>query len=486
MKRFLKITCLMLAMLLALSLASCKSEAPAETEGAQKFESVEEKFVPKSAKELWEKINHTMDELESYTSKQTLESTMYVQGYVVEATATADIVVMKDAEYSKTEGTTRCEALSIDEKTTEVSAYYDGKAYVTNAAGEKEQKLCGEMTFEGYKDLEDTILMSEIDFSDCTGGEFGQKEDGSWEIVFSGYTKKAMGKMLNQMEISDGDLGAEIEDMRVEVTADEEFHCTAMQITFVFVEEEGSDVKPLFTAKDTFFDFGTASFDPAELKTEEYTQVDDLAVVFDLEKEIKTLQSAKKGSFTLNITNTVDIMGQKIPTLETDVVSYGVKNGAYYYQIAVTETEDGEEIKYNVTYEGGVQTVEADGESEKYSATQEEAKALIDSLLDPANYDKTVVTGVEKKEDGSLLIKVDELDVEGFQAAFEEGGITVTKASQEIYVTMGEEGLAKVQSLIRITGNVAIDGQREDVVILQESILEIQEREAAVDSSAAA
>lgn len=456
MKR--RIFAILLVFTLLISLAACgKEKTPANTEPEEK------PFVPTTASELWEKADSVMEALKSYGIKQEMKVVFYASGNKIEMDSTAEGVFSGDEEnyYRFFSGKNHmvCEALSMDDTTEIKEAYYDGKMYRLNKGKAVEQKLCSAVSAEDYREYEEDSLLEDVDFDDCMRKDFSEQEDGTWKLTFSGYTKKAIGLVMKELDLDDEMLGADVLDMDVALLADADFRVKELEIKFLFDLEEDSTTAPEFTIKSSYDRYNEAKFDFEAFLPEEYTQVDDLLILDEFEEGIEEYQNAKKGKFTLSMTTETKFMGQAQKSGEDDEVSYGEENGSYYYDITMRSDELNSVMKYR----SGVLTVTAEGETGSQATSEEEAKAFVDELIDYCSFMKEYVTSVEKSGEDTYLIKIAKLNKELWTATLAAQEIEYSSGSQEITVTFKDGKIDRYSSNTIVQGTVREGLQTENV-----------------------
>ncbi|MBE6904588.1 MAG: hypothetical protein E7480_08290 [Ruminococcaceae bacterium] len=469
MKKTTRIFSLLLGVLMIFSLASCGKTV------------VEKPFEPEDAASLWNKIYETMNAVENYNLTVKIEMTYYSLGKKFEVNEEIINFASNAEEYIESKTVIKCQELSYEENIVNVSAYHDGKMYSSTKNSKYDQKFCSPMTFEEYREANyDETLDNKI-LGDCTNSEFSKKEDGTWNIKFSGYTKKAITKLMKTTQISYEDLGADVLDMEVNIVADADFRIKTIKTDFSFDVDENTTTLPRFSMIEEYSSFNEAKFDTQKLKAEEYTQVDDVRVLSYVEDGIKVIQDAATGKFTLDISNSTTILGQTETTTEKDIVSYGKKNGAYYYDV---EAKTDEQTIY-LKHESGNLTIEVGGEKQVQAQNEKDAKAQIDGFIDSAKYNSMAVTSIEKKSDGVYLLKIANFDVSLLQASYEGSGIELKSGTQEITVTMTDKSITKIESKIDIDAVYNYEGGSEKMTLSGESVVTVEKVESALGSEEA-
>ena len=464
MKKIL--TAILAATLVTTAFFGCDGKTPPATDGTTVTTAAvteEPPYEPANGTELWDKINTVMEEVDSVYGESEITATCYANGLVftLEGTVTevyADdgfcmdsVMVMKNAEHG------------MEITMNSLEAYYDGKMYYLSEDGTTSQKLCTEMIFEDFLESQEDHTIDADDYSDCTNIDYTKGEDGGWTVKTSGYTGSFIRKLAEQTGLDNELLGADVDDVEITAVVDADFLVKTIDIKFIF-DDSDPTVSPEFTMKMTYSDYGKTVMDPAKIKTEEYTLVDDIVVLDTIEEGITDLQNAISGNFEYNYKSTVNIFGSDDVTEEKDIVSYGRKNGAYFFEL--DSDYDGEELK--LAYSGGVYSVTVGEETSTESCTDAEAKTIIDDLIDSAYYSKQSVTMVEKVSEGVYKLTVDKMSSAEYSAYLTEMGITSAEPSQTITVTLDGDNITKLETTIITSGVYNFEGQTADVKITEE------------------
>ena len=133
------------------------------------------------------------------------------------------------------------------------------------------------------------------------------------------------------------------------------------------------------------------------------------------------------------------------------MVSYGRKNGAYYY--AIDAQVDDQSL--TMTYQNGEQTVTSGDQTQTVTQPETEAKAFIDSLIDYARYSGISVTDIQKPETGVFVLTVDRLDLSLYHASVAGTGITLESGTQTITLYFTNKVLTGIDSVTLLTANYA-------------------------------
>lgn len=432
---------LIFALLFSVWMIFCLSACRVDSEPA---------YEPESAMALWEKVDQTMNTLESMELTTTTKVVFFNGGYPFELNGTAYVLSTQETHYTESTNILSCVDLNVEQTTKAVEAYYDGKVYISNSNQTYLQKLCSEMTHEEYDQIQGSALTDEIELTDCTKAEFSKGDGETWILNFSGYTKKTIDKVLETINLTDNVLGAPIADMEVRLTANRDFYVERMEILFLFSAEEGESV-PQFTVTAEYGAYNSAVFDPVKLKADEYTAVADVRLMETVAAAIKARQEAIFGKFTLDIETTYELSGITQVAKENDVVSYGRKNGAYSYLINAQMDDQ----SLLIQYQSGQQTVTTGDQTHTVAQTDAEARTFISGLIDSARFNKNAVTDIQETDKGIYVISCGQLDLQEYTDALTGNNIQLSSANQQITVTFQEDKLMKIESSITLAGTEA-------------------------------
>ena len=421
-----RVVVLLLCALMVFSLSACQDDS----------------FEPENVAALWNKIDQTMNALESVELVRTTNVVYYSTGYRFEFSGTTNILTADDTHYTESKNVLSCEELSLNQTKNTVEAYYNGKMYTAVNDGTYDQKFCSEMTHEEYDGRHHGELTDEISVADCTTSQFSADDTGNWHLSFSGYTKKTVDQALEIFGLKDNVLGVPVEDMIVQFTADEAFRVKDVQITFSFADADG-EATPEFSVKTVYSGYNTATFDPARLQADAYVLVEDVRILDTVANALEQRKNDREGQFVLSLNIAETYQGKTRTSSETSTLTYGWKNNAYFYQL----DSNVEGQSFQVIYQGGEQTVTSDGQTYTVPTPETEAKAYIDNLIDSARYNPSAITNIEKVSDGVHKLISNAPNVSDYVS-----GITIGASHQEITVTFDGATLMKIESQVTLEG----------------------------------
>lgn len=409
---------------------------------------------PKSAEALYEKVDQVMNSLNSYEMDMDMKMTFYVSGYKVTGESRGHAVeygLQGDEYYFYQEVDTKvtCKELSIAENQKNVETYSGGNYFICNESGGASQKLYSALTSQQAMEyrLENDMEVGDV-FEDCAERSFEKKEDGTWVLIYSGYTKKAIAHLEESMGLDGGLLDAEIMDMVITCVVDENYYVKRMELEFVFEEESKT---PTIEISMTYSAYDAAEKKATEPDVADYTKVDDIRLLTQVEDMLAERAECESGSFTLALTQSVTSTASTSSSLykETDKVTFGEDESGYFYDIDATV----DNVKYDISYKNGKQTVKTSSKTQDNDQTDKEARAYIETLINSAGYDCTSVSKVEKRGEGVYRFTCTPgKDV--YESYFANMGGKLTSATQTITVTIKDGQITKIQSVVTAMGSV--------------------------------
>jgi len=355
---------------------------------------------PHSAKGLWRRINASMDALDSYEVDISMEMSFSVNGVKVEGTANGrGIEAGRGKEdyyyYQIVRTTLKSNRFDSDKKLYSLQAYHDGMAFISNTGEGMEQKLCSPMEAQAYIEYVGNQASGIGGFHICENAEYAKLENGDWLLTFSGYPEETVEKVAELYGIEGDTLGAEMTDMKVSISAGEDFLVKNLTIDFVFEDKKAG---PVISLSSDYSRYNEAKRYTDTLDVEDYVQIEDLRLLNDIEDMLEEIQESEKATFTFESTQTTE---GKETYREIDTVTFENREDGFYYNIDA----DIKGEKYEMIYEKGTLTVKSETKTpERKAQTEKEAKAFIADLINFAGYDKTYVTKVVRAGDNSHIL----------------------------------------------------------------------------------
>lgn len=493
MKKFFVLLCLILSAVLVLSFVSCKKESTddnddSDVEATKAEETLPDETLeetvkePESADELWKLVEEKMNNLSSYEGEISMNSTIYLNGYKMDMHAKGTLIAIageNDNDYYRFEtmsGGVSCADLDYSEEYDMLQAYCDGKYFYSRKDGELSRKFVTEMTADEYDESKQGDLTEEVDIEGCTEKVYTKNDDGTWNLVFSGYTKKNMNTFLDYVEMSDEEFGMSIEDLKITVLADEEYRAENMVIEFVFDADETDVSVPVFKMEAKY-----SNFDSAEKKTDlldpaDYVEVDDIDVISNITESIEEFASAKEGSFVYDTKQTIKVGSEVYEETEKDTGSFGMVNGGFVFniEILVNGTEN-----VLIDYKNGVYSVAVGEDVETENITDDDARAVILSVVNGMEYMEEYISDVEVMEDGAYKLIAEYDDVTSFEEFFAEMDVTYKSYSEEYAATFEDDKLVRLERVLKLFGEFSGNGTTEAVEYEVLDVLTINNKSAA-------
>lgn len=453
-KRMLSLTlCLLMLLSTALCVLSCERK-------------------PKTADEAWKKIDDSMNALRSYESEMKLDMTYYISGIELKGSSVGKAAYISDGEenfyyYSEMKFEVNSKAAGISQKTEIKEIYNDGKIFVERNDGTVEQKIYSENTPEEATEYFKGDPEEDIKYEDATGKTLTKNSDSSYTLVFEGYKKEEVERIQDTIGFSNDLFPNKIIDVKVTVNAGADYLVRDMKLEFVFEQDPDSDKLPLVVATTTYSKYNSATHVGDDPDVANYTAIENVKVLTDIDKMLAKIKNTKDGKFTLNISQQVKVGNNTSVYSEKDVVEYGENENGYFYDIDATVSGTGSNGKQSmdISYSSGKQTVKAGGQTQSADQTVLAAKQYINSLINTVNYDSAYVSKMEKKGDSSYKLTCDTAEPSDYKAFFEGNGGTFISAKQTMTFVIVDGNITGVKSTVEATGYVFVNGLRQEVTL---------------------
>ena len=419
---------------------------------------------PRSADELWEKVSGKMDAVSSYEERFTMDITYYYGGYEIKAKVNGESVVIyeqPDDMYYLMESSTEIvsEEMSYKESYTSRDAYIDGKYYIFRESSDHTQKIFSAMTREQVDELHFGDEDESVEYGDAREKSFVKNGDGGWTITFRAYPTDKLELLMEFVGVDTDMFSQRVTDAVVRMNVSDEYLVSLVDIEFTFEQSIDSDETSVAKVEIEY-----SNIDSAERRADtvvnasEYTEVDDIKILVDIEDMLDRINETKDGKFTLTIDQTVDIGGDVGSMTEKDIVEYGENENGFFYDIDTYITMDSDKYTYDVHYSDGKQTSEMDGESISEDMSDEDAQYFLSTLINSMDYDSMYVSDVEMISDNEYKLICEKAEPSRSSAFFEGIGGKLGSATQTMTFTVKDGMISEVVSELDAKGNVTSGG----------------------------
>lgn len=409
---------------------------------------------PTDADSIIKRIDKRMSRIYSYRLETDMNMTIYNDKTPISVTSCGETIVIYDSEgdnYYYDTSTTKVEDIELEQsdETTVTIAYNDGKMFSYSSDGTLDQRLCSEIEFEDFMEF---ISRNGLDTDDFFNGEkvvTDKKDDGGWVINYSEYSKEDIDSWLEELGLNELDSDLSVKDVNTTFECDKKYRVEKIKISFVFEETE-TDETPLIELSVNYYDYDEAKRTTDNIDPAEYQQVDDVRIIYEIEDMIDDKKQSQNEEFTLFIYQIMKYGNYTIDSYrETNDIAYGEMNGKYHYSISQTSKNG----KSSAEYENGV-TRSSDGET--VECTDNEARAVVNSLIDSTCYSPSRVTQIEKLTDKAYKIKV-ALPTDYVDSISTQMEATCRYSACVINISLDDHGIARMKSDIDMT--LLIDGK---------------------------
>ena len=413
------------------------------------------------ADSLFNTISKTMEKVESYEIITDMSLSTKVNGVKVTASSTGKTIqTLTDGKeyYYYSEATSTVSAPTIDKTATVtlISAYHNGNAFMSSA--QFDTHLYSEMSEKEFKSYISNGALADETFQNCTKKTYGKTDDGFWTLTYSGYSNETINQMLELFGSAEG-MWDEIDvtDIKWTIVADEEFRMTKCTAGIIFDVDPSAGFTPHCLMSFTCDNYTDVKPITDTISTDDYQKVEDIRILDKYEDMLEALAEKENGEVELEVKQIFKSSAGVSTFHETDTITYGVKNGKYFYDIfAVISGHQSVTIKYA----NGKNKTTSGGQTQSVDMTDAEAKRVMDNLLNSAKFNKYRVAQIEVNRDETLYtFKAFAPDPAVYESALASLGTTTVKsAEQTITIKVRGGEIAKIESTELIKGNYISGG----------------------------
>lgn len=410
---------------------------------------------PASLEELWGRMSLAMDSLQSYETNTELAITYCASGEAIRSTSTGYNIyhIPKTGDpyyYSTTTSTIVSEALNVNTTHTASEAFYDGTIYISYTNGAFARRLCSPMTSDAYEEhlAEDSTIR--VDFLDCSQKSITEQEGGTYAVTLSGFSEAAVDATLESLLLQDGDFNTNVSDLQIHMALDEKYRIVQVQYQFVFDKNPKNKIEPRYSLTVNYSNYDAAASVSEKLAGEEYTPVEDVTLLTEIDRQI--LQWAKQDTnmFVWNYSQTLSVGGIQSSYKEEASGKYWHQDGKFRYDISVNRNGDktrykGQNSRQSVT--------DAYGYTTSVPQSEREARIFVRDFVQRNNYNPYVVTNITKLEDGVYELTCGIADQEYYAGILKDAGVLQYNTTEiTVTVTFSEGQLMELRSVIVIYG----------------------------------
>ena len=420
------------------------------------------------AEEIYEKIEEKMQSINSYKAQMQADVTITYMGYEMSITQSGTRVVMQDYFYEQAYVEMSAPALNQYESGTQYLLYENGYGYVKSSVLGIEQELKAQMS---YEDFDEFANSSSIEFGilDCSKKQKQKGENGENMLVFSGYPKTSVDKASELVSLPLDLYGIEVDDIIVTIVYDEEYRCISDTVELVFANKVNS-----FSQSVSYTDFDCAQKSIVDFEYTDFNEVPSLKYLSDITNQLDEIYEKEHGSFTLSLRQSLVAGGEEIAQGEVDNVTYGIKNGAYYYEIY----SDYAGTAVYMLYENGTILTQYNGTSHTSTMSEAQARETVEKLINSCAYQISCITDFELGQN-SISITCYPSNSAQVESVFTSYGGTMTSATQQIVITYnltqeGDMEITKIESQTIAQGRVKSGLNMQNATFTLTSIVEIK------------
>lgn len=335
-----------------------------------------------------DKISAAMDNVASYEMDGVLEMVAYVSAQKMEIKGVSKEIYSRDNDgklyyYSSDDATIKC--MGQETVGTSIEAYNEGYylfKYKMNDLNSK--RLRTALTEEEFLDYKNNEELNPSFLTGYNQSSFTVNEDKTHSIKLWQYDSKIISKINANYGFPLENAGGKITDISVTINAEENFILKEILVDFTFSNTEFSG-----SQKMTFSKYNNAEKVLNTILPGDYTIVDDARIAPMLITLLGDRKNLENGSFSMSSVQKYYSDAQWIVKEKKDSkVSYGVDNGKYYFNI---ETESNGKKTVSTYRDGKFKSDDTEMDLSDF-----DAKAVIDSLIDPYGYSPLAINSITK------------------------------------------------------------------------------------------
>ena len=415
--------------------------------------------APKTADELFLRVDERMDEQTSLRLDSTIKMKLSVNGTVLTANGTGTTVLIDDGEseyyyYEKMAITVK--GAGSEETSVSLDAYHDGRYFLMQTEGETTtRQLMAEMSREeaiALRELKADDSLSGIDFTKCTEKSFEKREDGGYTLDFSGYTAADIATVWDALELDEEIFDHELIDLCLTLEIGKDYLVTELGLRLVF-REDGDAPPPEIAVTMALSDYGSAERITEGLTPDGYTEVEDLAVLYRIGELWEAHKTATEDSLLFRLYSTTTVNGRiEDTTSSTCDAVFGRGENGYFQTLTYTGTELGD---YTARYESGTCEITGEGSTLTTPMTEKEAREEIEELYDAGyDYSPDKITAISF-EDNTYILGVTSMQGDTVTQILGATGATAVTCRESIRVSLGEDDIGWIEFRTEASGYLA-------------------------------
>lgn len=427
-----------------------------------------------TAEEALMKISETMESVSSFRGETTLDivGNVDLKSFHLEATAITVAQLSNDGftYYYDQENLT----MSYQDEVTDaknITAFNDGKYFYLGKKGNSEKRFFSYCTEKEFNDFYKNTTESEIGFVDgYSKSSFVKNDSGSYTVILEDYDEETINFLNNMYGMPYEENGGKITDMVVTLTADSNFRITAIEFDYSFSDTAFSG------SQTTFY----SNYDSAEkildiLSPDTYTEVGD-AKAISLYSHLVSQKKAKASdtfTFSSSQQKTVGNIANE-ESLETDIISYGMQNGSYYFTIE----SDVNGVKETITYRNG--EYKKDGALVNDDYSDYEAKSVINGFIEPLAITYNDIANVICNSTAGSTVYTFEIDNQDLDILltqiYQSSGATYYGSDISVEMAVKDYELVSLKCIIKARGDIKISYYSSSYSVNIETTVEFSEQ----------